>query len=130
MSEIPVDRERKRDDFEYLYSRGVACCNWLDRPIVTMLCNYVEGMATASTVLRHQQGSATVITVLLKMCNKQMDGVDLIDQRDSVYRLDQKSTFSFIWAYIFNVIDVVNSYIIYKMTNRNYLTQLDFKTIV
>ena len=63
------------------------------------------------------------------MCNKRIDGVDLIDQRDSVYRLDQKSTFSFIWVYVFSVIDVVNSYIIYNMTNRNYLKQLDFKTI-
>ena len=63
------------------------------------------------------------------MCNKRIDGVDLIDQRDSVYRLDQKSTFGFIWVYVFSVIDVVNSYIIYNMTNRNYLKQLDFKTI-
>ena len=62
------------------------------------------------------------------MCNKRIDGVDLIDQRDSVYRLDQKSTFGFIWVYVFSVIDVVNSYIIYNMTNRNYLKQLDFKT--
>ena len=63
------------------------------------------------------------------MCNKRIDGVDLIDQRDSVYHLDQKSTFGFIWVYVFSVIDVVNSYIIYNMTNRNYLKQLDFKTI-
>ena len=63
------------------------------------------------------------------MCNKRIDGVDLIDQRVSVYRLDQKSTFGFIWVYVFSVIDVVNSYIIYNMTNRNYLKQLDFKTI-
>ena len=63
------------------------------------------------------------------MCNKRIDGVDLIDQRDSVYRLDQKSTFGFIWVYVFSVIDVVNSYIIYNMTNRNYLKQFDFKTI-
>ena len=63
------------------------------------------------------------------MCNKRIDGVDLIDQRDSVYRLDEKSTFGFIWVYVFSVIDVVNSYIIYNMTNRNYLKQLDFKTI-
>ena len=63
------------------------------------------------------------------MCNKRIDGVDLIDQRESVYRLDQKSTFGFIWVYVFSVIDVVNSYIIYNMTNRNYLKQLDFKTI-
>ena len=63
------------------------------------------------------------------MCNKRIDGVDLIDQRDSVYRLDQKSTFGFIWVYVFSVIDVVNSYIIYNMTNGNYLKQLDFKTI-
>ena len=50
MPEIPVDRQVKRDDFEFLYSDKVACCKWLDRRSVTMLFSNVEGMVTTSTV--------------------------------------------------------------------------------
>ena len=62
MPEMPVDRQVKRDDFEFLYSDKVACCKWLNRRSVTMLFSNVEGMATTSTVPPPlQKGSASDI---------------------------------------------------------------------
>ena len=37
MPEKPVDRNMKRDDFEYYHSDKGACCKWLDRRSVTIL---------------------------------------------------------------------------------------------
>ena len=96
MLEMPVDRKMKRGDFEYLYFDKLACCEWLDRRLVTMLfCNF-DGMATTSTVPRQQKGSATKVQAhcpdVIRMYNKGMGGVDLIDQRDEAYHLGQKPT--------------------------------------
>ena len=91
--------EMKRIDIEYLYSYKVACCKWLDRRSVTMLLDNVEGMATTSIVPCRQKGSASKIQVpcpgVIKMCNKEMGGVDLIDQRAADYHLDRKSSIRF-----------------------------------
>ena len=90
--EMHVSRKMKRGDFEYLYSEKVACCKWLDRRSVTMLFSNVEEIATKSTVPCRQKGSPSKIQVpcpgVIKMSNKGMGSVDLIDQRAAAYDLD------------------------------------------
>ena len=89
---MPVDRKTMRGDFKYLYSDKVACCKWFDRCSITLLFSNVEGVATTSTVPRRQKGSLSKIQVLcsdvIKMYNKEMGGVHLIDQRAAAYYLD------------------------------------------
>ena len=99
MREMPVERKMQKGDFKYLYSDKVACCKWLDRRSVKVLSSNVEGMATTSTAPHRQKGSASKIQVpcpdVIKMYNKGMGGVDLIDQRAAVYHLYRKSTIRF-----------------------------------
>ena len=135
MPEMPVDRKRRRDGFEYLYSDKVACCKWLDMRSVTMVFSNVEGMAATSTAPRRQNGSASKIQVpcpdVIKMYNKGMSGVDLTDQRAAAYHLDRKSTIRFYLRIFFDLMDVAcaSNYIVYNMMHPNDLTLLDFKTI-
>ena len=136
MSKMSVDRKMKRGDFEYLYSHNVACCKWLDRHSVTMLFSNAEGIATTSTVPHRQKGSASNIQVscpdVIKMYNKGMVDVDLIDQRAAAYHLDRKSTLGFYLHIFFDLMDVVcaNSFIVYNLMHPNDLTMLDFKKVV
>ena len=115
-----MDIKMKRGNFEYLYSDKVACCKWLDRPSVTMLFRNIEGMATASTVLCRQKGSASKIQVACqgfsKMFNRGMGGVGLIDQRAAAYHLDKKSTVKLYLCIFFDLMDVAgaNSYVFYS----------------
>ena len=83
-----------------------------------MLFSNIEGMSTTSTVLRRQKGSATKIQVLcpdvIKMYNKGMGGVDLIDQRTAAYHLDRKSRVRFYLRIFFDLMDVAcaNSFVV------------------
>ena len=136
MLEMPVDRKMKRGDFEYLYSDEVASCKWLDRSLVTMLVSNVEGMAAKSTVPHRQKGSASKIEVpcpdIIKIYNKGMGGIDLIDHRSAADPFDRKPTIRFYLRIVLDLIDVVfaNSHIVYNMMHSNDLTLSDFKTIV
>ena len=89
---MPVDRQTMRGDFKYLYSDKVACCKQFDRHSIALHFSNVEGLATTSTVPRRQKGSVSKIQVpcsdVIKMYNKGMGGVHLIDQRAAAYHLD------------------------------------------
>ena len=69
---------------------------------------------------------------IIKMCNKQMDGVGLVDKRTSIHNLDSKSLIPFIFCIFFNLINVAcfESLLVYKMIHSNRLNLLDFETIV
>ena len=86
------------------------------------------------TVPHRQKGSASKIQVpcpyVIKMYDKEMGGVNLIDQRAATYHLVRKSTIRFYLRVFFNLVDVAcaKSYIVYNMMHPNDLTLLDFKT--
>ena len=64
------------------------------------------------------------------MYDKEMGGVNLIDQRAATYHLVRKSTIRFYLRVFFDLMDVAcaKSYIVYNMMHPNDLTLLDFKT--
>ena len=86
-----------------------------------MLFSNAEVMVTTSAVLRRQKGSVSKIQVpctdVIKISNKVMGGVGLIDQRAAVYHLDRKSSIRFYLSIFYDLIDVAcaNSCIVYKM---------------
>ena len=136
MLEMPVDRKMKRGDFEYLYSDEVASCKWLDRRLITMLFSIVEGMAATSAVPCRHKGSASKIEVrcpdIIKIYNKGMGGVDLIDHRAAADLFDRKPTIRFYLRIFLDLMDVAfaNSHIVYNMMHSNGVTLPDFKTII
>ena len=120
-----------------LYSGKVAWCKWFERRLGSILFSNVEELIITSTVSCQQEGPSSKILVpqpdIIKICNKGMDGVEVIYQRTVVYHLDRKSTIRFCLHIFFDLMDVIvcsNSYIIYNMMHPNGLTLIDFKTIV
>ena len=88
---MKIDKEIKRGGVDLKYSDNVVCCNWYDK-IVLLLASNIEGMDTCSTVQRRMKGSSSKTPIncpsAVKMYNKGMGGVDLMDQKTAVYRLD------------------------------------------
>lgn len=136
MPNLMQDKKMKRGDFEFQFSDKVGCCKWFDRRSVVMLFSNVDGMTTTSTVPRRQKGSTTKLQVtcpdVIKMYNKGMGGVDLIDQRSAAYHLDRKSSIRFYLRIFFDLMDVAcaNSFIAYNMLYPNEMTLLDYKIII
>ena len=108
--------------------------------ILVSLCKYdtllVEGMQTKSSVQRRVKDSAAKVSVscpdVIKLCNKGMGEVDLVDQRTAAYHLDRKSSIRFYLRIFFDLIDFtcVNSYIAYNMLHLDDLILLIFKIAV
>ena len=88
-----------------------------------------------SNVMRQTKGSATKAPVsfpnVMKMYNSSMGGVDVIDQKMAVSRLDHKSKFKFYLRMFFDLIDIaiMNSHIVYTKLG-NSISLLDFKIVV
>ena len=61
-----------------------------------------------------------------------MDVVDLMDQLESAYQLDQRSKFRFFLRLFFDLFDValVNSFIVYKKLENKDLTLKEFKICI
>ena len=101
-----------------------------------MLLTNIEGMATTSTVPHRQKISGSRIQVphldVIKIYNKGMGGVELIDQRTAAYHLNQKSSIRLFLRTFFNLMDATcaSSYIVYNIMHPNDLTLLNLKTIV
>ena len=74
-----------------LYFDKVACCKQLDRRSLTMLMNERQQVPWPD---------------LIKMFNKGIGVVDLIDQRAVAYHLDQKSTIRFYLRKFFDLMDI------------------------
>ena len=101
-----------------------------------MLFSNIEGMSTVSAVHCRQKGSANKISVacpdVIKLYNRNMGGVDLIDQRTAAYRLDQKSSIQFYLRIFFDLMDVAcaNAFVVYNMLHPADLNLLDYKIAI
>lgn len=135
MPKTKADKEMKRGDIDIQQSEDITCCKWFDNRGVVLLATNVEGMSGDSSVLRRMKGSATKTAVpcpnIVKLYNKGMGGVDLMDQKAAAYRLDRRSKVRFYLRLFFDLLDValVNSHIVYQQLG-NELSLLDFKIAV
>ena len=135
MPPMKPDKEMKRGDIEVKKSKDVICCKWFDNRGVLLLATNVEGIGGNSTVQRRMKGSATKIPVdcpnIVKLYNKGMGGVDLMDQKAAAYRLDRKSKFRFYLRLFFDLLDValVNAHIIYQKLGKE-ISLIDFKIVI
>ena len=116
MPALPSDKEMKRGDSDYQFSTDVGCCKWMDNRSVVMLCSNIEGMQTKSSIQRRAKGSGIKVSIsypdVIKFYNKDMCEVDLVDQRNTAYHLDWKSSIIFYLRIFFDLMDVAcgNSY--------------------
>ena len=64
----------------------------------------------------------------IKLCNRKIGGVDLMDQLKSGHKLDQRSKFRFYLHLFFDMFDaaLVNSFIVYKKLDNKDLTLKEF----
>ena len=130
------DKQMKRGDREFLFSGNTMVCKWMDNWSVLLLSSALEGMNDILSVQRREKGSKTKPLVprpkVVKLYNSGMCGVDLMDQRTAVYRLDRKSSVRFYLCIFFDLMDIacVNSYLIYNVKHRNKLSLLDYKIVV
>ena len=83
-------------------------CKWMDNRSVLFLLSALEGMNDILSVQRREKSSKTNSSVpcpkVVKLCNSGMGGVDLMDQRTAVYRLDRKSSVRFYLQFFFDLI--------------------------
>ena len=100
---------------------------------VLLLATNIEGMDRTSNVMRRTKGSATKTPVsfpnIIKMYNSSMGGIDVIDQKMAAFRLDHKSKFRFYLRMFLDLIDIMNSHIVYTKLG-NSISVLDFKLAV
>ena len=84
------DKKIKRVDCEFLYSRNVLACKWMDNLSVLLVSTAPEGMDYVSSVQRSETGSATKSDIpcpaVVKLYNNGMGGVHLMDQRTAAYQ--------------------------------------------
>ena len=86
-----------------------------------MLFDNIEGMQTKSLVQRRVKGSTAKVSVscpdVIKLYNKGIDGVDLVDQRTAAYHLDRKSSIRFYLRIFYDLINIAcaNSYTAYTL---------------
>ena len=121
MPALPSEKKTKRGDSGYQFSTDVVCCKWMDNRYVEMLFNNIEGMQTKSLVQCRVKGSTAKVSVscpdVIKLYNKGIDGVDLVDQRTAAYHLDRKSSIRFYLRIFFDLINIAcaNSYTAYAL---------------
>lgn len=98
-SDMAVDKNMRRGDQVFLFSKSCDYYKWFDNQSVTMLLSNVERITTISTVLQCPKKSAsnvwTVFPDAIKMHNQDVGGVDLVYQNTTVYNLDCKSSIRF-----------------------------------
>ena len=108
----------------------------MDNRSVVVLFNNIEGMRTKSSVQRRVKGSAAKVSVscpdVIKLYNKGIGGVELVDQRNSAYHLDRKFFIRFHLRIFFDLIDLAgtNSDIAYNMLHPDNMTLLNFNIAV
>ena len=130
------DKKMKRSDCEFLYSKYVMACKWMDNRSVLLVSTALEGMVDVSSVQTREKGSATKSAIpcptVVKLYNNGMGAVDLLDQRTAAYRLDHKSSVHFYVRIFFDLLDIacVNSFLVYSMKHPKQLTLLDYKIAI
>ena len=111
----------------------------MDNWSVMLFLSALEEMNDKLSVDRREKSpktkSSVPYTKVVKLCNSNMGGVDLLDQRTAPYRLDRKSSVIFYLRNFFDLMDIafVNSYLIYnKMSKKlfNQLSLLDYKIVI
>ena len=136
MPKMVDDKQKKREDCEFLFSGNTMAYKWMDNWSVLLLWSALEGMNDISSVQRREKGSKTKLSVscpkVVKLYNSSMGGVDLMDQRTGAYRLDRKSSVRFYLRIFFDLMDIacVNSYFIYNMKHPNKWSLLNYKIVV
>ena len=107
-------------------------CKWMDNRSVLFLLSALEGMNDILSVQRREKSSKTNSSVpcpkVVKLCNSGMGGVDLMDQRTAVYRLDRKSSVRFYlqFFFFFDLMDIAyaNNCLVYNMKHPKKLSLL------
>ena len=94
MPKLPGDKSMKRGDI-YQYSEKVICVKWKDNRGVVLVGSNIDGADDSSSVQRREKGNSSKTSFpcphLVKSYNKGMEGVDLLDQFTSTYRLGRNS---------------------------------------
>ena len=134
---MPNDSNMKRGDTEFQFSENIAAVKWFDNRGVTLVGTALEGCDQISSVSRRAKGQSSKVTVpcpkMVKDYNSNMGGVDLLDQKTAVYRLDRKSSGGrYYLRLFFDLMDMcmVNSHIVYKECYLTGMELLDFKVLV
>ena len=136
LPEMKKDKDMNRGDHQIKFCKNIACIKWMDNKSVFLVGSNLEEIVSISNVQRRQKGSATKMNVscptAIKVYNAHMGGVDLMDQLQSVYRLDRRSKFRFYLRLFFDLFDVacVNSYIIYTNFGNKELRLKDYKLLI
>ena len=136
MPKMFEDKKMKRSDCEFLYSKYVMACKWMDNRSILLVSTALEGMDDVSSVQTREKGSATKSAIpcltVVKLYNNGMGAVDLLDQRTAAYRLDHKSSVHFYLRIFFDLLDFacVNSFPVYNMKHPKQLTLLDYKIAI
>ena len=137
MAVLPNDSNMKQGDIEFQFSENIAAVKWFDNHGVTLVGTALEGCDQISSVSHHAKGQSSKVTVtcpkMVKDYNSNMGGVDLLDQKTAVYRLDRKSSGRrYYLRLFFHLMDMcmVNSHIVYKECYLTGMELLDFKVLV
>ena len=137
MAVMPNDSNMKRGNIEFQFSENIAAVKWFDNRGVTLVGTALEGCDQISSVSRRAKDQSSKFTVpcpkMVKDYNSNMGGVDLLEQKTAVYRLDRKlSGEKYYLRLFFDLMDMcmVNSRIVYKECYPAGMELLDFKVLV
>ncbi|GBP18199.1 PiggyBac transposable element-derived protein 2 [Eumeta japonica] len=137
----PIDRSMKRGDIYTASFHGISYVKWMDNKAVHLLTNFLSPIEI-DTVKRRKAGSADKIDVrcprIVSHYNKNMGGVDLMDQRKVCYELDRRSKIKYYLRLFFDLFDISvnNAHTIYTMLHNQkhlegtLLSTLQFRQVV
>ena len=93
MRKLPDDKNMKRGDIHYQHFKKMICIKRKVNLGVVFLGSNNDAAADCSSVQRREKGMSSKTSFpcsQLKRCNKEMGGVDLMDQLTYTYRLDRR----------------------------------------
>lgn len=127
------DKVMTRGESDCRQSGQFHLVKWLDNKPVTLISSICSGV-NEITVVRRRKGEASQMQVkcpeMIQDYNSYMGGVDLMDQKNSVYALDRWSKIKFYLRPFFDLLDIslTNSYIVWtKLHPESKMTSLNFR---
>ena len=125
------DKEKKRGDYQCKFYNHISCIKWYDNKSVMLLRSHLEEITSKSNMQRRLKGPVNCSNGI-KLYNRKIGGVDLMNQLKSAYQFDRRSEFRFYLRLIFDLFDVavVNSFIVYQKLENKYLTLKEFKICI
>ncbi|XP_050551667.1 piggyBac transposable element-derived protein 4-like [Spodoptera frugiperda] len=138
---LPLDKEMKRGDIYATSFEGISFIKWMDNKAVHLLTNFLSPVPTLK-VKRKQAGSAQCLEItcpdIVHKYNKNMGGVDLMDQKKVTYEVDRKSKIKYYLRLFFDLLDIAmnNSYIVYEKLHAQHrieghlLSSLEYRQVV